>query len=561
MLTVAILVGGARSRMGANKALLSFRGHGTMTSVWKRAAVFGSLWAASEIVLGSLLHTLRVPLAGTLLAAIGVSILVAGLRLRGEPGVALRAGIVCALMKSVSPGAIIIGPMIGIVLEASIVEGVTRLTRRAVPGLLLAGALATATPILQKMVGLLIVYGPDAANIYTGLYEFAAAALGIRVFGPVNLIIAFVAAAAALGAGAGATGLQIAARARRIAADPLPLDSTQSAFAFNAPAEEQAYSLPLLAFHVLALAFGLALVATTPLWVAAIPVAGYAACSFVRYRRVARQFTRPRIWIEFALVAALAAVALGALSPGKDLADGLYAGGQMITRGILVLVALSGVSVELRNPVVLGWFLGKGLGSAADAMSIAASTLPGILRLFGDERQVLRHPIRACLALLAATVAWIDQSREARGSSGAPCSSSPEPKASARRLSSRRSCNSFARTASSRAGSSLPSYCKGTHGQGTTFKSCATDHVSRWLAAGQRAATGRRPDGAPAPRTPLRTVHVFRGCHRSRPERTRPGSRVARLHWPSSTRWVRSSFRATVGRRPSCRSSSGARIR
>lgn len=409
MLTVAILVGGARSRMGANKALLSFRGHGTMTSVWKRAAVFGSLWAASEIVLGSLLHTLRVPLAGTLLAAIGVAILVAGLRLRGEPGVALRAGIVCALMKSVSPGAIIIGPMIGIVLEASIVEGVTRLTRRAVPGLLLAGALATATPILQKMVGLLIVYGPDAANIYTGLYEFAAAALGIRVFGPVNLIIAFVAAAAALGAGAGATGLQIAARARRIAADPLPLDRTHSAFAFNAPAEEQAYSLPLLAFHVLALAFGLALVATTPLWVAAIPVAGYAACSFVRYRRVARQFTRPRIWIEFALVAALAAVALGALSPSKDLADGLYAGGQMITRGILVLVALSGVSVELRNPVVLGWFLGKGLGSAADAMSIAASTLPGILRLFGDERQVLRHPIRALSRALAATVAWIDQ--------------------------------------------------------------------------------------------------------------------------------------------------------
>ena len=44
-------------------------------------------------MLGNLLHSLRVPLAGTLLAAIGVSILVAGLRLRGEPGVALRAGV------------------------------------------------------------------------------------------------------------------------------------------------------------------------------------------------------------------------------------------------------------------------------------------------------------------------------------------------------------------------------------------------------------------------------------------------------------------------------------
>jgi len=380
-----------------------------MTSAWKRAAAFGSLWAASEIVLGSLLHSLRVPLAGTLLAAIGVSILVAGLRLRGEPGVALRAGIVCALMKSVSPGAVIIGPMIGIMLEASIVEGVTRLTRRTVSGLLLAGALATATPILQKVGGLLITYGPNAADIYISLYEFAASALGIHGLGPVDLILVFVAAAALLGMVAAGAGLRMATLAQRTAAAPLHLDNAESAFQFASPTEAQVYAAPLLAVHAVALGIGLALVAMTPLWIAAVPVAGYAALSFMRYQRVARKFANPRLWVEFAVIAVLAAVALGALSPGKELTDGLYAGGQMLARGVLVIVALSSISVELRNPVVLGWFLGRGLGGAADALGIATCALPGIMRLFGDERQALRHPVRALSRSLAATVAWIDR--------------------------------------------------------------------------------------------------------------------------------------------------------
>lgn len=380
-----------------------------MTSAWKRATAFGSLWAASEIVIGSLVHGLRVPLAGTLLAAIGVSILVAGLRLRGEPGVALRAGIVCALMKSVSPGAVIIGPMIGIMLEASIIEGVTRLTRRSIPGLLLAGALATATPIVQKIGGLLITYGFDAANIYFGLYEFAAATLGARGLGPGDLILVFVAAAAILGTVAAAAGLRMAALARQTTAGTLALDPSASAFRFDAPSDGQRYSVPLMAVHLISLGAGLALVALTPLWVAAVPVAAYAGLSFARYRRVAKKFAQPRIWLEFAAIAVLAALALGGLSPGRTVSDGMYAGGQMVARGILVIVALSSISVELRSPAVLGWFLGKGLGNLAEAIGIAARALPGIARLLGDERQVLRHPIRALSRSLAATVAWIDE--------------------------------------------------------------------------------------------------------------------------------------------------------
>lgn len=390
-----------------------------MTSTWKRAAALGSLWAASEIVLGGLLHGLRVPLAGTLLAAIGVSILVAGLRLRGEPGVAIRAGLLCALMKSVSPSAVILGPMVGIMLEASIVEVVTRLTRRTVPGFFVAGALATATPIVQKIGALLVTYGADAANVYIGLYEFTAAALGVRALGPINLILVFLGAAALLGIVAAAAGVRIATITRQTAADPIPVERSESPFAFEVPPNGQPYSIPLLAIHLPALGIGLALIALTPLWLAAFAVALYALLSFLRYRRVARRFANPKLWVEFGVIAVLAAVALGALSPQKSLMDGLQAGGQMVARGILVIVALSCISVELRNPVVLGWFLGKGLGGAADALSIAARVLPGIMRLFGDEREALRHPVRAISRSLAAMLAWIDRS-EALAAARAP---------------------------------------------------------------------------------------------------------------------------------------------
>ncbi|MBP1599578.1 MAG: hypothetical protein H6Q05_4955, partial [Acidobacteria bacterium] len=82
--------------------------------------MLGSLWAANEIVLGSFLHNVGVPFTGTILACIGVAVLVAGLRLWDDPGVVWRAGVICSLMKSISPSSVILGPMVGILAEAGL---------------------------------------------------------------------------------------------------------------------------------------------------------------------------------------------------------------------------------------------------------------------------------------------------------------------------------------------------------------------------------------------------------------------------------------------------------
>lgn len=59
--------------------------------VWLKAATLGAVWAALEIVLGSFLHNLRMPLTGTTLAACGVALLTASQILWKESGVIWRA--------------------------------------------------------------------------------------------------------------------------------------------------------------------------------------------------------------------------------------------------------------------------------------------------------------------------------------------------------------------------------------------------------------------------------------------------------------------------------------
>jgi hypothetical protein len=92
-------------------------GTAALSPLWQRAAVLGSLWAASEIALGSFLHNLRVPFAGHALTAIAVAVLVAGHRTWPQEGLLVRAGLIAAVMKSTSPSAVLFGPMVAIVME------------------------------------------------------------------------------------------------------------------------------------------------------------------------------------------------------------------------------------------------------------------------------------------------------------------------------------------------------------------------------------------------------------------------------------------------------------
>ncbi len=182
---------------------------------WTYAALFGSLWGAAEVSLGALLSAARVPLAGVLMAAIGVLCLVTARRLFPSVGINLLMGVVAAFLKVFSAGGFILGPVLGILTEACMVELAMTATASRAAGALVGGALALATAPLQKVLWLVFVTGPEGAAAFEGALRRVAATVGWRGPAPLSLIAALAAATALVGAVVGALAWRVAGRVRR----------------------------------------------------------------------------------------------------------------------------------------------------------------------------------------------------------------------------------------------------------------------------------------------------------------------------------------------------------
>jgi nucleoside-triphosphatase THEP1 len=364
--------------------------------------VYGSLWAASEIVVGSFLHNLRIPFAGSLLAAFGVLVMTAAHRSCPERGLIWRSAVVCALMKSISPSAVILGPMIGIAMEGVLLEACVRATGGRAVGYLAGGALAVTWALVQRVLNALIAFGPDVVRLYVEAYGFASRALGISRFGPFDLIAVFVVVECAIGIGAAALGLRVAGRAAAASAGaalPRGADSPSPLAPIEA---EGAWSLPRLGAASVGLLAGMAVLTVLPLWAGATYVAVYAAAVLRTYPRAASRIRRLSLWVELTVVMLLAGLLLGGARGGAaGMTSGLAAGAAMVLRAILVMFGFSAVSVELRNPRILSWVERRRLRGLSDALGVAFSTLPTFTATIARPGAMWRRPGRLASALIA----------------------------------------------------------------------------------------------------------------------------------------------------------------
>ena len=112
------------------------------SGLWIKAAVVGSIWAGSEIVVGSFLHNLKIPFRSQILTAIAIILIISVVQKWKDKGLVWRAGLIAAIMKSISPSAVIFGPMIAIFLEALLIEFSIRIIGKNKFSYLTAGALA-----------------------------------------------------------------------------------------------------------------------------------------------------------------------------------------------------------------------------------------------------------------------------------------------------------------------------------------------------------------------------------------------------------------------------------
>lgn len=350
-------------------------------SLWLKAGIIGSSWAAFEIIVGSFLHNLQVPFAGTMLSASSVFLLISFAQLWSERGVILRAGIICALMKSISPSAVIIGPMVGIFMEALLIELFLLIMGRNVIGFVVAGAFAVLWSLVQKILFLLLMYGLDLVELAKSLYQYLIKISGIDSFSSLYLIVGIIFLYLILGAVAAYAGFvsgrrYVNAKVKNQHVLQVNLDQKD---AFQS-SEAQQFSVLLLFLVVSVIVFSLYFVNKQMYWAAGGLGISFIVFCVYRYKNSTKYLRKPKIWIQFILITTFAAMIWGWASTGSYFSkEGLIVGLEMNYRAVIIIFGFAAVGVELRNPVVKAILFRRGFKQLHQTLSFSFAALPAII--------------------------------------------------------------------------------------------------------------------------------------------------------------------------------------
>jgi len=353
-----------------------------LSATWLKASVVGSIWAAVEIILGSFLHNLKIPLSGMFLSFISVWLLISFLQVWKENGLIWRAGLICALMKSISPSAFILGPMIGIFTEAILIELFIFLFGKNLFGYLVGGAFAVLSTILHKLVSLIILYGFDFIKILTDLYLFAVRQIKVEHLSPVFMIILISVIYIITGITGSIlgylTGLKYM-RTKRNADNQYEV-LIEPADKLSEPVTEQGYSLFYLILNLMSIAGILLLINLNYTIAAIVSSLVYISFCIIKYKNSLKRLKKITFWISFIVITFAAAFLWNGFSHGAFFStDGLIIGLKMNSRAIIIVLGFASISVELKNPIIKTILYNRGFASLYQSLNLAFSALPFFL--------------------------------------------------------------------------------------------------------------------------------------------------------------------------------------
>jgi nucleoside-triphosphatase THEP1 len=366
-----------------------------LSEKWIKASITGTIWAASEIVLGSFLHNLRVPFGGNILTAIGIIILISISYIWAEKGLFWRAGLICALMKTMSPSAVIFGPMIAIFSEALLLELSVSLLGRTMAGYLIGAMLAMSWNLFQKIANYIIYYGSNIIEVYNNLLKYAQQQLDIQtdiVWLPIIiLLVIFV----LFGLFAGVIGITVG---RKMLKQPVSdLSEMQNEPVKDIPHKSEAkfnYSITWLLIDVALIICSFILLNKTSwiIWSSMITV--IIIIWSLRYKRALRQLSKPKFWIFFVLITLITAFAFTKAQTGEKIwQQGLLTGFQMNFRAAIIIVGFSVLGMELYNPVIRNFFRKTSFKNLPLALELSAESLPSFIANIPDLKSLMKNPV------------------------------------------------------------------------------------------------------------------------------------------------------------------------
>ncbi|MDX9768968.1 MAG: nucleoside-triphosphatase [Tenuifilaceae bacterium] len=352
---------------------------------WQVATIIGSVWGAFEIVAGSLLHNLAVPMvAGTILSAIGVVVMVTGAKIYGNKGIFWRSALVCAALKTVSPSPVILSPMIGIALEGVLMElGVLILGHNLV-GYILGGGLALLSILGFKFVRLIMIYGTDLVEAYKSVFSFAFSTETLTSYGYLLPILLLIVIYMAIGGFAAYTGFKggISIKAR-MNGKVLP-NLQQSPDGYKPPMRRGQHKggIAFLIFHILWLTVFITLKENVPmgLWISGGLV--YITLCIFRYGRIRAMISRPSFLIIIFLVSVASSITIslgidGAIESAQQV---IHHGLTIFIRASVVIISFTCIGIEMMSKGVSQYFSVKAFASFSHSYQFAHKALPKLLK-------------------------------------------------------------------------------------------------------------------------------------------------------------------------------------
>jgi nucleoside-triphosphatase THEP1 len=366
----------------------------SLSEKWIKASIAGTIWAASEIVLGSFLHNLRVPFSGNILTAIGIIILISISYIWTERGLFWRAALLCALLKTMSPSAVIFGPMIAIFTEGLLLELSVRIFGRTIVGYALGSMLAMSWNLVQKILNYIIFYGANIIAVYSDLLKFAQKQLNITtniVWMPIIILLTVY---SLFGLLAAITGIRVGRKMLRQPAPVMPLSAGQTVTTGHQSHLEFGYSVAWLLLNIALIICSFILLNRTSWIIWSISVSAVVIVWSVRYKRALRQLSKPGFWILFVVITLLTAFLFTRSEPGENaFLKGLLTGVQMNFRAVIIIMGFSVLGTELYNPVVRNFFLRSSFRNLPLALELSAESLPLFIASIPDFRDIRKNPV------------------------------------------------------------------------------------------------------------------------------------------------------------------------
>ncbi len=360
---------------------------------WLKAAVIGSIWASFEVVFGYFFHNLRLPFAGSFLTFWGIALMASFAEKWSGKRLFIKAGIISAIMRSMTPTSVILGPVIGIMLESVIFQTSINLLGKNILSYSVAGILSMLAAIMHKLVSILLIYGFDVVKVVENFYLYLQKVSGIEL-SFYNLLLLVLSVYVAFGILSGITGqwlgntTKTASRTKHGITLKKEKTSIFDLTGFT-------YNIFWLVLHLVVPVTVLFMLYLSKSSVAFIVSSAYFVAVVIRYGKRLKRILKPVFWIQLAIVFVLTLLFWNnSLLSHQWNNENIYAGIKIVFRALVLITAFSAIGIELKNPVVKILLAGKGARGLYYTLELAVSVLPYLIKNLSGKK-IFVNPVKA----------------------------------------------------------------------------------------------------------------------------------------------------------------------